>query len=56
MRRWALVNEEMISKLRQRLDVERISPISDQVKQIAACAARVEAKFGAAAGLTRAAI
>jgi uncharacterized membrane protein len=40
------VNEAMISKLLKRIDVEHISPLTDQVKTIAACAARIEGRIG----------
>jgi uncharacterized membrane protein len=41
-----LMNEEMISALLKRIDVERISPIADHVNAIADCVARIEAKVG----------
>jgi uncharacterized membrane protein len=40
-----LRNEEMISKVLERLDVERISPIIDHVQAISACVGRIEARL-----------
>jgi uncharacterized membrane protein len=40
-----LMNEEMISALLKRIDVERISPIAEHVNAIAESVARIEAKI-----------
>jgi uncharacterized membrane protein len=42
-----LQNEQMISKLLQRLDVERVRPIAEEVADIKACVLRLEANGGA---------
>ncbi len=42
------LNEKMIATLLQRLDVERVQPIAEQVEQIAACVARIEGRLPAA--------
>ena len=44
-----LMNEKMISELLNRIDVEHIGPIAEQVKSVAACVARIEER-GASAG------
>ena len=41
-----LMNEEMISALLKRIDVERISPIAEHVNAIAESVARIEARVG----------
>lgn len=37
-----IMNEEMIGKLLQRIDVERISPIMERVTEIGECVTRIE--------------
>ena len=42
-----IMNEEMISTLLERIDVEHITPIAAQVEQIVACVTRIEARLAA---------
>ncbi len=42
-----LKNEDMISVLLNRIDIEHIRPIADQVDAVAACVARIERSFAA---------
>jgi len=48
-------NEEMINRLLQRIDVERVQPIAAHVDSIAACVARIEAALNMSGGKTPAA-
>ena len=41
-----LMNEEMISQLLKRIDVEHISPLTEQLATVAACAKRIEGRIG----------
>ncbi len=43
-----LLNEKMISELLTRLDVERISPIDENIKALRDCVARIETSLGTA--------
>ena len=45
-----LKNEDMLVRLLDRLDVEHVRPIAEEIKEIHACIARLEARGGAAAG------
>ena len=42
-----IMNEEMISTLLERIDVEHITPIAAQVEQVVACVTRIEARLAA---------
>jgi uncharacterized membrane protein len=42
-----LMNEKMIGELLNRIDVEHIRPIAEQVDSVAACVARIEGKLPA---------
>ena len=41
-----LMNEQMISELLNRIDVEHIRPIADKVNEVVACLSRIEGKVG----------
>ena len=41
-------NEQMIGKLLERLDVERVRPMADEISDIKACVFRLEARVGPA--------
>jgi uncharacterized membrane protein len=43
-----LKNEQLISELLNRIDIEHIRPIAEQVSAVAACAKRIEGQLGTA--------
>ncbi len=45
-----LMNEDLISKLLKKIDIERISPIAESVKSISDCVARIESTLGMEGG------